>query len=212
MHLTIDGISYLFIPIKEFRAAHNLPPSFGIGLFEDKDYTGLGSIDSAGNVLNELRDSILEALPKRLPPLEWLNEVDSITRHFQKYMYHINDRVGLRDVEVEFAVAGLSDVLQVYAYALARTAATHSPMPEFRDLYAEWLFGTTRVYSTCHPYILDDAPCTIRIIAHAYGRIGLLINASRTYAVYDPILACPAEGFMTGFLMEITNHMRLASQ
>lgn len=212
MRLSIDGIPYTFVPMKEFRAAHNLPQTFGIGLFATKDYTGLGRIDTAGSQLNGLRDSIMESLPQRLPPLEWLNEVTTVTRQFQKHLYHINDQVGLRDVEVEFAVAGFSDVLQVYAYALARANAAKSPMPDFRVLYEEWLFGTTRVFSERHAYFLDDQPCTVRVVAHAYGRIGLLINAAQTHAVYDPVLACPAEGFMTTFLSDITNHMRLASQ
>ncbi|MCA0456581.1 MAG: hypothetical protein LCI00_21590 [Chloroflexi bacterium] len=212
MRLTIDGIPYTFIPIKEFRAAHNLPSAFGINLFEDKDYTDLGRIDSAGSHLNSLRDNIMESLPQRLPPMQWLSEVTTVTRQFQKYLYYINDHVGLRDVEVEFAVAGFSDVLQVYAYALARAEAAHSPLPEFRELYEEWLFGTTKVFKERHAYMIDDQPCTVRVVAHAYGRIGLLIHAAQTYAVYDPVLACPAEGFMTSFLAEITNHMRLASQ
>lgn len=212
MRLTIDGIPYTFVPIKEFRAAHNLPPAFGINLFEAKDYAGLGRIDAAGSHLNALRDNIIEALPPRLPPMQWLNEVAAVTRQFQKYLYHINDHVGLRDVEVEFAVAGFSDVLQVYAYALARAEAARSPIPDFRVLYEEWLFGTAKVFNERHAYMIDDQPCTVRVVAHAYGRIGLLIHAAQTYAVYDPVLACPAEGFMSGFLAEITHHMRLASQ
>ncbi len=212
MQLIIDGTPYNFTSIKDFRAAHNLPQSFGIGLFEAKDYAGLGRIDTAGTLLNGLRENVVASLPARLPALQWLSAIPNITRQFQKYLYHINDQVGLQDVEVEFAVAGFSDVLQVYAYALARANAEDSPMPDFQTLYVEWLHGTTKIFTQEHSYILDDQPCTVRVVAHAYGRIGLLIYSARTYAVYDPLLACPVEGFMTTFLTDIASHMQQASR
>jgi hypothetical protein len=119
--------------------------------------------------------------------------------------------VGLRDVEIEFAVAGFNDALQAYAYAFAYANTTHTPLPDFQSVYTEWLNGTIKIFSQQHSYLVDDQTCTIQVIAHAYGRIGLLIHAAETYAVYDPILACPAEGFMTTLLTEIAGHMRQAS-
>jgi hypothetical protein len=211
VQFTIEGIPYQFIPIKEFRAAHQLPTTFNIALFESKDYTGLGRIDAAGAALNELRATIIAALPKQLLPLNWMSVLHDLTHLFEAQLYQINDQVGLRDVEIEFAVAGFNDALQAYAYAFAYANTTHTPLPDFQSVYTEWLNGTIKIFSQQHSYLLDDQSCTIQVIAHAYGRIGLLIHAAETYAVYDPLLACPAEGFMTTLLTEVATHMRQAS-
>lgn len=211
MQFTIEGIPYDFISIKEFRAAHQLPTTFNITLFESKDYAGLGRIDAAGAALNQLRTAVIAALPERLLPLNWLSVLPDITLIFETQLYQINDQVGLRDVEIEFAVAGFSDALQAYAYAFAYANTTHTPLPDFQTVYAEWLNGTIKIFTQQHSYLLDGESCTIQVIAHAYGRIGLLIRAAATYAVYDPLLACPAEGFMTTLLTEIAAHMRQAS-
>ncbi len=211
MQFTIEGIRYNFIPIKEFRAAHRLPATFNIALFESKDYAGLGRIDAAGTALNQLRAAILAALPEHVLPLNWLSVLPDITRLFEAQLYQINDQIGLRDVEIEFAVAGFSDALQAYAYAFVYAYSTHTPVPDFQTVYTEWLNGTIKVFVQQHSYLLDDESCTIQVIAHAYGRIGLLIHAADTYAVYDPMLVCPAEGFMTNLLIDIAAHMRQAT-
>lgn len=211
MQLTIEGITYNLITIKEFRALHHLPPTFNVNLFENKDYAGLGRIDSAGEALNQLREVLITALPARIPPLEWLGIIPDLTHLFEQQLYGINDQIGLRDVEIDFAVAGFSDALQAYAYAIVYAASTGTPLPTFQMVYTEWLNGTTRLYAEQHTYLLDDQPCTVQIIAHAYGRMGLLIHANQTYAVFDPMLACPAEGFMTSLLTEIARHIQLTT-
>lgn len=208
MQLTIEGITYHLISIKEFRALHHLPQTFNINLFESKDYTGLGHIDSAGAALNQLRLTLIAAIPQQVHPMNWLSVIPDLTRSFEEHMYQINDQVGLRDVEIEFAVAGFSDALQAYAYAIVYANSTHTPLPEFQHVYTEWLNGTTRIYADQHTYILDDQTCTVQVIANAYGRMGLLIHAAETYAVFDPMLACPAEGFMTTLLTDIAHHMQ----
>jgi hypothetical protein len=211
MQFTIEGIPYAFTPIKAFRATHQLPTTFDIALFESKDYTGLGRIDAAGAALNELRGAVMAALPDRLMPMNWLSVLPDITRLFEAQLYQINDQVGLKDVEIEFAVAGFNDALQAYAYAFAYANSTRTPLPDFQSIYTEWLNGTIKIFAEEHSYLLDDQSCTVQVVAHAYGRIGLLIHAADTYAVYDPRLACPAEGFMTTLLTEIAEHMREAS-
>jgi hypothetical protein len=211
VQFTIEGIPYDFIPIKAFRAAHQLPTTFDITMFESKDYAGLGRIDAAGAALNHLRTAVIAALPAHVLPLNWLSVLPDITHLFEEQLYQINDQVGLRDVEIEFAVAGFSDALQAYAYAFAYAHTTRTPLPDFQAVYTEWLNGTIKIFTEQHSYLLDDESCTIQVIAHAYGRIGLLIQAANTYAVYDPLLACPAEGFMTTLLTDVAAHMRQAS-
>jgi hypothetical protein len=208
MLFTINDIAYDFVPIKDFRAAYHLPQEFGVSLFGPKDYTGLGRIDRAGAELNALRERVLAAMPERMRAAEWLAFVPHFTRVFETQLYAINPRVGLRDVEVDFAVSGFSDGLQTYAYALARAHAAREPLPDFRRVYTEWLNGTLKVFAQVYPYPLDGQPCQVQIVAHAYGRIGLLIHAAgAVQAVYDPALACPAEGFMTALLAEVAARM-----
>ncbi len=211
MQLTIEGISYDFMPIKDFRAIHHLPTTFNITLFESKDYAGLGQLDKAGAELNQLRTAILAALPEKLLPLNWMNVLPELTHLFEAQLYQINHQIGLRDVEIEFAVAGFSDALQAYAYAFAYASSTQTPLPDFQAVYSEWLNGTVKAFAQEHSYMVGDQSCTIQVVAHAYGRIGMLIRADETYAVYDPILACPAEGFMTKLLLDVAAHMRQAS-
>ncbi len=211
MILTIDGTSYDFIPLKDFRAAHNLPPDFGIATFAPKDYSGLGRIDQAGAALNSVRDAVLSVMPENIPPTQWLAVVPELTRLFQNKLYAINAQVGLKDVEIEYAVGGFSDVCQAYAYAMVRARAAMQPAPDFRDVYTDWLNGTSKIFAEAYSYQHEGRRWTVHIVAHAYGRIGLLIQAGDDlYAVYDPALACPAEGFMTVLLAEVA--AKMASQ
>jgi len=206
--LTIDGLSYTFTPVKDFRAAHNLPPEFGVSYFAPKDYSGLGRIDRAGAELNSVREAVLSALPEKIPAVQWLSVLPDLTQLFQNKLYEINPQVGLKDVEIEYAVSGFSDVCQAYAYALVRAHAAHQPTPDFRVVYTDWLSGTARIFAEEYPYLHQGQQWNIRIVAHSYGRIGLLIQAGETtHAVYDPALACPAEGFMTVLLGEVAARM-----
>jgi hypothetical protein len=52
----------------------------------------------------------------------------------------------------------------------------------------------------------------VQIIAHAYGRAGMVIHASdETFYVYDAALGCPAEGFMSTLLSDIAARMLAAT-
>lgn len=210
MRLTLNGIHYAFIPIKDFRAAHNLPPEFGVALFEIKDYSGMGRIDEAGVALNGLRATLLAALPDSdtLSPTQWLSFLPDFTRLFEHQLHTINDQVGLRVGEIDFAVGGFSDALQAYLYALIRAQQAGSTLPSFHSVYADWLNSHARVFAHEYPYLLNGQPCSVQVVAHAYGRVGLLLHSTESvYAVYDPVLACPAEGFMATLLTEVAGRM-----
>ncbi len=210
MLFTIDSVPYDFTSIKDFRATYHLPPEFGVALFEPKDYAGLGRIDRAGAELNGLREAVLAAIPQQAT--DWLAFVPYLTRVFEQQLKAINPQVGLRDVEVDFAVSGFSDGLQAYAYALARAKVAREPLPDFRRVYAEWLNSTLKVFTQVYPFTLHEQVCQVQIVAHAYGRMGLLIHMGNlTHAVYDPALACPAEGFMTALLSEVAAQIGLAN-
>ncbi len=199
MRLTIDGSPRAFTPIKAFRAAHNLPPDFGVALFEPKDYAGLGRIDHAGAELNSLRAAVIAALPSRTTPAQWISFIPQLTRRFTDQLYAINTQVKLRDVEIEFAAAGFADVCQALGYALFQPT-----MPPFEAIYGRWLDETTRISQTVHHY----GDWRVQIVTHAYGRAGLIVYAGdETYYVQDAALGCPAEGFMAALLAEVAAHI-----
>ena len=91
MRLTIAGTPRDLIPIQQFRQQHNLPESFGVAQFEPKDFTGLAVIDQAGAEMNDLRQSLLAAIPPTLtlatlPPL-----FTRLQAMFRTGMYAINE-------------------------------------------------------------------------------------------------------------------------
>jgi hypothetical protein len=210
MLLTIDGAPRQLIPIKDFRAAHDLPPEFGVSLFEPKDWTGLGRIDRAGAELNSVRAAVLAAIPERMTSYDWLIFYPTLARLFEAQLYEINASVGLKDVEIEFAVAGFSDVCQGLWYALVSEGGVNSL---FYHVYSDWLNNSVRVFSTTYPYIHQNQPWEAQIFAHAYGRAGLIVRTpTEIHYTHDPALGCPAEGFMTSLMREITEKVEAATR
>lgn len=208
MNLALNGVDYDFVPVKEFRDAHQLPTDFGVVQFEVKDYTGLGRIDQAGTALNGVRAAVLAAISEQVPIREWLTTLPRLTRLFETHLQSINEQVGLKQVEIEYAVAGFNDSLQTYIYALLHASTAKTEPPPFHAVYHDWLNSTVRVYAHKHLCTLDGETGTAQVVAHAYGRVGLLIQtAAKSYAVYDPVFACPAEGFMTTLLADIAERM-----
>jgi hypothetical protein len=219
MHLTIDGSPRPLVPIKDFRAAHNLPPEFGVVYFEPKDYDGLGRIDRAGAELNTVRAAMLDALPATMTARNWLTFLPDYARLFESQLYAINAQVGLKDVEIEFAVAGLSDVCQALAYALLRPDSPSTRSGEgdggrglFHAVYSQWLDNSLKVFTQVYPYTHANENWQMQIFAHAYGRAGMLVRRpDAADYVYDPALGCPAEGFMAALLGEIAARMLAAT-
>lgn len=212
MRLSPDGEPREFVPVKAFRAAHGLPPAFGVSLFEPKDYTGLGSIEAAGAQLNRVRAAVLNALPARLAALEWLAFLPQLNTLFASQLYAINDVVGLKDVEIDFAVGGFSDVCQAFAYALVRAGSERKPPPTFDAVYGDWLNSTIRISHTVYTYPWHGQEWQIQVVTHAYGRAGLIVTTpTETHYVHDPALGCPAEGFMASLLREVAERMAAAA-
>jgi hypothetical protein len=203
MRLTIGAEPRQFLPIKAFRAAHDLPPEFGVALFEPKDFAGLGRIDQAGADLNAVRAAVLAAIPPELSLREWMTFIPELTRLFTNKLYEINTRVNLHDVEIEFAAAGFADVCQTAVYALLRGAA-----PGFEAVYGEWLDGSARVSQAVHEY----GAWRVQIVTHAYGRAGLIVETgSATHYVADASLGCPADGYMASLLAEVFERIASAA-
>jgi hypothetical protein len=212
MRLTIEGQIHDFIPIKEFRARFDLPLAFGVALFEPKDYAGLGRIDRAGAELNTVRQTVLEAIPDRMPLQNGMAFLSELTALFQRKLYDINPHVGLKDVEIEFAVAGFGDVCQALLYALLRARAGGNPLPDFHQLYGEWLDSSVRIFGETYEYTHAGQTWRVRLLAHAYGRAGLIVDTgAETHYVYDPSLGCPAEGYMAALLSDVAERIIAAT-
>ncbi len=206
--LRIDGQPRLFTPIKAYRAAHDLPLAFGVALFEPKAFAGLGNIDHAGSALNAVRASVLNAVPLHLPSGGWMAFLPSLRRVFAEQLTAINPQVSLKAVEITFAVTGFNGVCEAVAFALLRAQVDHVPPRSFAAIYADWLDDSVRVAMTPYSYHHAGGRWSVRVVQHAYGRVGLLVErADLTDAVYDPALGCPVEGFMASLLSEVGARM-----
>ena len=206
--LRIDGQPRLFTPIRLYRLWHRLPEAFGVALFAPKDLSGLGHIDRAGGALNGARAAVLAALPRDVPASGWLAFLPLLGRVFAGSLLSVNAQVSLKRVEIDFAVAGFNGVCEAVAFALLRAQIYPLPPLSFAAIYGDWLDNSVRVAATGHAYVHEGARWTVRLVQHAYGRAGLMVErAEATDAVYDAALGCPAEGFMAGLLADVGARM-----
>lgn len=204
MELTLDGQVTPFIEVREFRAAHHLPETFGIALFEPKDTAELGSIADAGAALNDVRDLLLAVTPELYAQVGILDFPSALGAIFRGQLAEINAQVGLRQPEIDFAVAGLEDLLRAVVFALIRTQINRTAPPAFEALYAQWVNESVRVSARVHAYHHDGEAWSVQIVNTVYGRVGLIVRTpSATYHVHDTALTCPADGYMAGLLREI---------
>lgn len=204
LRLMIDGVYHAFVPIRAFRAAHGLPPDFGVALFEPKDYTGLGRIDGSNSAMQTLRTKVLNAVTLSLPSRSWLDEIDRLTALFESTLTAVNAEIGLREPEIGFAASGFADVCRTFAFAALRAHAQKQPTPPFETVYDEWLSSTARISQARHRYVHQDEGWSIQIVNHAYGRVGLIVAMPAEIAhVHDSALTCPAESYMRSLLAEV---------
>lgn len=204
MQLTINGQPHTFIPLPAFRQQRGLPEAFSLAYFEPKDWQGLGSLDGSGKALALLRQHLLEAIPTTVSLAELIFQVQALTDYFYRELVAINPQIGLREVEVEFAVAGLADVLQSVAYHLIQlNHAYHHDLEQmqqhfdFSSVYQNWLDASVRVSATTQTYTYEDVEYQVQVIYNPYGRVGLKVEvAGEVYYVADLALACPALHFM----------------
>lgn len=203
MKLRIHDLDHEFIPLKDFRATHQLPDTFNINQFEPKNYEGLGSLDTAGTAMNEVREHVLQLIPDKIAFPELLRFIDHIQLQFQTDLFNINSAIALKDVEVEFAVAGFGDVLRAMMYAMIPAKASKEPMPSFDSMYYGWINDGIRVSQQIHTYPHNETDWKIQVVNHVYGRAGLQITINdEVVYVADGSHLCPAEGFMYTLLKD----------
>ncbi len=211
MQLPIDGTLRPFVPLRAFRVAHNLPDDFGLAALQPKTRPNLGSIDRAGDALNTVRDRVVAGVPTDVPATDLPQKVPMLAALFETELYRINDRVGLRDEEIAFAVGGFGDVCSAVAFALLRARLTRTAPPPFEQIYGEWLFSTVQVSSVPIGYTHGDAQWALHPVSHAYGRVGFVVQTPHgAHYVQDKTLACPAEGYMASLLRDVAQ--KLAEQ
>lgn len=205
MKFIIDKVEQEFIPIKAFRNQYKLPQSFGVSQFEPKNYNGLGSLDKAGTNLNELRDHILQLIPDKITLSKLMSFIDHIQFQFQTDLFNINDAIALKDVEIEFAVAGFGDVLRRMIYQMIPARANQQEMPSFESIYYGWVNDSIRVSSQIHEVEHHGETWQLQVINQVYGRVGLkIVMEDNVIYVADGIYLCPAEGFMYTLLKDTT--------
>ncbi len=208
MQLLIDGQAHELIDIKAFRAEQGLPAGFGVALFEPKDYAGLGRIDRAGAELNAVRQAVLDAIPPALSLDTWSALQPQLGGLFLAKLREINDVVGLKEVEIEYAYAGFEDVCPALLYALLQARAGSGELPPFERIYGDWLNSAVRVSRQAHPYTHRGATWQVQVVNNVYGRVGLVVRTpSETFYVRDAGLACPAEGFMASLLRDVAERI-----
>jgi hypothetical protein len=204
--ITLNNTSHSLIPIRTFRAQHNLPTSFGVALFEPKDYTGLAALDQVGAELQSLRSHVMAAVPLTPSRMDLPFSVDRLQEAFEWELREINSRIGLREPEIEFAVAGFGDVCRTWAYALIR--ARNAPS-DFASVYVEWLNASVRISSQEHVYTHQGETWHVRILNAIYGRIGLEVKTpAETFYITDSVYTCPVEGFMASLLQEVAERLQ----
>ncbi len=213
MQLAVEGALRDFSPVKVFRHAYSLPTSFGVNQFEPKDYTDLGSIEHAGAELNTVRAAVLDAIQLPCTLSDWMCAAPDIAALFRRQLLQINNIVHLKEIEVDFAVAGLHDVLQALIYELIRARAARQPPPPFEAIYTSWLNSSIKLSQTVYLYPYADREVwEIKLLTHVYGRFGLVVRTGDGFQyVYDPALACPAQGYMSTLLGEIAAAIYKAS-
>jgi hypothetical protein len=204
MQLTVNNQPQNFIPIQIFRERWNLPDSFKMDLFEAKEWDGLGSLEKAGQILTTVRQRTLDTLPDRLEKSRLIAAVDDLTWIFRRELEAANTQIGLRSVEIDYAVSGFHDMLQAVAYRWLEMLHSRSDSPtqvleqfDFSAIYRAWLDDSVRVSTTTHDYEHGETRFLIRIVYYIYGRLGFEVEtlAGPEY-VLDTSLACPASSYM----------------
>ena len=213
MQLVIDNELRRFVPIKSFRETFDLPDTFGVAMFEPKDFRGLGKIESAGPELNFVRRAVLDAIPTEMPLHAWLAYLPNLSRLLENKLHEVNADIGLKSVEIDYAVSGFEDVLQSLLYAMIRARSAGEPTPQFMSIYTTWLNDSVKISSKVHSYIHKGATWAVQVVNNAYGRVGLIVwMDDDTHYVRDVRLGCPAEGFMVTLLSDVAARIIVATR
>lgn len=204
MRLYLYGNWHTAVPLRAFRQQYGLGEDFAMAHFAPKDFAGLAKLDHASELLDLLANQLVEyAQTLNLAVLE---ACTAVQEHFDHLLCAQNAQVGLREVEIDYAVAGLGDALRHYAYVLLQARALKLSTPDFVQVYQRWVGESARVASQFQDYSQQGRMWQVQVVTTVYGRAGLWVHGDALPApvlVADERYACPAEGFMGRLLSKL---------
>ncbi|GAB1420682.1 hypothetical protein MASR2M15_07930 [Anaerolineales bacterium] len=206
MRLVIDGQERELGSLAAFRQAHQLGAEFGIQSLSEKDFEGLAILDGHNHQhLGQIEGALMKAVAAQSEAEGLLDRVDTLQSLFQSSLLAINDEIGLKLVEVEFAEAGFGDMLRLYAYEMIRSRALKQAAPDFDVIYRRWLDDSVQLSTPPLRYPYQDEVWELQTIHTHYGRSGLKVRQANGQIDYlmDGRFACPADGFMQGLLRKV---------
>ncbi len=208
MDIIINHQRHTLIPIRQFRTDYHLPDNFGVAYFEPKDFTGMASIDGAGDALDSLRQAMLGLVLPPTTPIPSFETIEKIVHQFDTTLRAVNQHIGLREVEIGYATSGFGDVLNAWLYDRVRAHQTKSASTPFEQLYADWVANSGRRSEKMYLYPHQHVEWRIRLLNNAYGRVGLQVDMpDKTVYVHDTAYLCPAEGFVYRLLRDVVNKL-----
>ena len=204
MELRLNGQTETLIPITTFREMWQLPDTFHIAYFEPETRSELGSLDQAGNTLNKVRETVKLAVSEKILLPDLFTEVERLALYFQQTLTTVNHLIGLHQVEIDFARAGLEDILRSVTDQLVRLYYEHKTTPEkicenldFATLYQAWLDSGVRIASSEKSFSHNDKTFIVQVIYDPYGRVGLQVKVDdQIHYVADTRFMCPAANYM----------------
>ncbi|MEM7028338.1 MAG: hypothetical protein AAF629_02005 [Chloroflexota bacterium] len=206
MELSLNDQLETLIPLSTFRDMWQLPDTFSMTYFEPEERSDLGTLDQSGNTLNHIRETIIGAVSGQVLLPDLFTEVERLAVYFQQTLISVNHQIGLQQVEIDFARAGLEDILRQVTDHLVRAYYDYQSTPEkicdtldFAALYQAWLNSGARIASTETPFSHNDQTFLVRVIYDPYGRVGLQVSVDdELYYVADTQFMCPAANYMRG--------------
>jgi hypothetical protein len=228
VRLYLEGQWRELVGLRAFRQAHALPADFGLSRFAPKHDDGLAHLDAAGQALGLIRRDVLlaqslegqaqslegqaqslEGQAQEAAPAAPLARIAALAHAFEAALRRYNGLVGLREPEIDYAVAGLRDALEAWAFARLHPARAHE---SFAEVYERWVGESARLDQQRHAYDHVGQTWQVQIISTVYGRAGLRLVDPQggVHWVADEALACPAEGFMGRLLAELAEGLASA--
>jgi hypothetical protein len=203
MFLIIDKQPCLFLPIGKFREMYQLPSSFGMNLFiNDDEYRKIDQKDE--ETLEAIGDLVLSAVPKQKPRYGWYPMTVTLQKLFKSQLIGHDAELALPRPDIELMTHILGEVCRAYIYTCLRMQTQAQELPDFEDVYAQWLSDNIVMMPNVHHFLHQDEVWKIRVLLYPYGRFGLKIDSECGVSyVYDDSFICPAIDFMESLLLAI---------
>lgn len=213
MQLLVDRAKRHLTPIAAFRAALDLPHTFGVALFERPSRSRPAWDGGAALELAEIQQAVLEAMPPQLPLEGWLLALPPLVTLLQNKLDAAAPLLGLSSSEIAFVVSTFDQLCQTYWHAMINARSAGQPLPDFDAVYADWLDSTVQVGGTVHPYVHRGELWAVQVLHCAYGSVGLVVwTDTLTHYVEDRATACSLQPFIEELLKTVTARMAAAVQ